>query len=320
MRVLGVNNAKAEAQWQELPVPKVAKGEIRIQVEAAGLNRADLLQIKGLYPGSVEIPTLGLECSGIIDQVGAGVDEAWLGRKVCALLRGGAIAEYVVCSPSVVVSAPKGLELSLAAGLCETWCTALLNLWDQAKLLPKERVLIHAGASGVGVAAVQLVRLLGAVPYITCGSQTKLDYCLARGAEAGVLRSQDWAAYFRGLGLQFDVILDPVGAGYLNKDLTVAANAARIAVFGLLGGTSTECNLVDFLSKNVTLFGRTLRTQPDSVKRRLLAELETIVWPAVQRGKVHHCVEQIVMPDEVLGGYRNMQQGDQVGKTIILMK
>ena len=115
MRVLGVNNAKAEAQWQELPPPKVEKGQIRIQVEAAGLNRADLLQIKGLYPGKVEIPTLGLECSGIIDQIGEGVDEAWLGRKVCALLPGGGIAEYVVCSPSVVVSVPNGLEL-LAAG------------------------------------------------------------------------------------------------------------------------------------------------------------------------------------------------------------
>lgn len=320
MRVLGVNNAKAEAQWQELPSPKVEKGQIRIQVEAAGLNRADLLQIKGLYPGKVEIPTLGLECSGIIDQIGEGVDEAWLGRKVCALLPGGGIAEYVVCSPSVVVSVPNGLELSLAAGLCETWCTALLNLWDQAAMIPKDKVLIHAGASGVGIAAIQLARLLGAIPYITCGSQTKLDYCLARGAEAGVLRTQDWAAYFRGLGLQFDVILDPVGAGYLNKDLSVAANGARIAIFGLLGGVSTDCNLVDFLSKNVTVFGRTLRTQHDRVKRRLLAELETIVWPAVERGKVHHGVEQIVMPDEIIEAYQNMQHGDQLGKTIVLMK
>ena len=320
MRVLGVNNAKAEAQWQELPSPKVEKGQIRIQVEAAGLNRADLLQIKGLYPGKVEIPILGLECSGIIDQIGEGVDEAWLGRKVCALLPGGGIAEYVVCSPSVVVSVPNGLELSLAAGLCETWCTALLNLWDQAAMVPKDKVLIHAGASGVGIAAIQLARLLGAIPYITCGSQTKLDYCLERGAEAGVLRTQDWAAYFRGLGLQFDVILDPVGAGYLNKDLSVAANGARIAIFGLLGGVSTDCNLIDFLSKNVTVFGRTLRTQHDRVKRRLLAELETIVWPAVERGKVHHAVEQIVMPDEIIEAYQNMLHGDQLGKTIVLMK
>ena len=320
MRVLGVNNAKAEAQWQELPSPKAEKGQIRIQVEAAGLNRADLLQIKGLYPGKVETPTLGLECSGIIDQIGEGVDEAWLGRKVCALLPGGGIAEYVVCSPSVVVSVPDGLELLLAAGLCETWCTALLNLWDQAAMVPKDKVLIHAGASGVGIAAIQLARLLGAVPYITCGSQTKLNYCLARGAETGVLRTQDWAAYFRGLGLQFDVILDPVGAGYLNKDLSVAATGARIAIFGLLGGVSTDCNLVDFLSKNVTVFGRTLRTQHDRVKRRLLAELETIVWPAVERGKVHHGVEQIVTPDEIIEAYQNMKHGDQLGKTIVLMK
>ena len=320
MQALTVNKNQPKAQWEELPPPVVGRGDVRIHVEAAGINRADLLQIKGLYPGKIDSPVLGLECSGVIDQVGEGVDEAWLGRKVCALLRGGGIAEYVVCSPSVVVSAPERLELSLAAGLCETWCTALFNLWDQAQVIPKEKVLIHAGASGVGVAAIQLARLLGAVPYITCGSQAKLDYCLARGAEAGVLRSQDWAAYFRGLGLQFDVILDPVGAGYLNKDLSVAANAARIAIFGLLGGTSTDCNLVDFLSKNVTLFGRTLRTQTNPVKRRLLAELETIVWPAVQRGKVHHGVEQIVMPDEVIEAYQNMQHGDQLGKTIILIK
>lgn len=320
MRALTVNENKPEAQWEDLPLPVVGRGEVRIHVEAAGLNRADLLQIKGLYPGKIENPVLGLECSGVIDQVGEGVDEAWLGRKVCALLPGGGIAEYVVCSPSVIVSAPPGIELSLAAGLVETWCTALFNLWDQAHLVPKEKVLIHAGASGVGVAAIQLARLLGATPYITCGSEHKLQYCLARGAEAGVLRSNDWSAYFRGQGLQFDVILDPVGAGYLNKDFSVSAQAARIAVIGLLGGVTTDCNLVDFLSKNITLFGRTLRTQSNSVKRRLLAELETIVWPAVQRGKVHHAVEQIVMPDEVIDAYNTMQVGDQVGKTIILMR
>ena len=303
MRVLGVNNAKAEAQWQELPPPKVEKSQIRVQVEAAVLNRADLPQSKGLYLGKVEIPIPGLECSGIIDQIDEGVDEAWLGRRVCALLPDGRIAEYVVCSPSVVVSVLNGLELSLAAGLCETWCTALLNLWDPAAMVPKDNVLIHAGASGVGNAAIQLARLLGAVPHITCGSQTKLDYCLARGAEVGVLRSRDWAAYFRGLSFQFDVILDPVGAGYPKKDLSVAANGARIAIFDLLGGVSTDRNLVDFLSKNVTVFGRTLRTQHDRVKRRLLAELETIVWPAVERGNVHHCVEQIVMPDEIIEAY-----------------
>lgn len=320
MRVLSVNNAKAQAEWQELPCPKVEKGEIRIQVKAAGLNRADILQIRGLYPGKVDNPVLGLECSGIIDQVGEGINEAWLGREVCAVLRGGGIADYVVCSPSVVVSAPNGIDLSLAAGLCETWCTALLNLWDQAKLVPRERVLIHAGASGVGVATIQLTRLLGGVPFITCGSEKKLQYCLDRGAEAGVLRTQDWAAYFHELGLQFDVIFDPVGAGYLNKDLRLAANAARIAVVGLLGGIQTECNLLELLSKNITVFSRTLRTQPDSVKRRLLAELETIVWPAVARHKVHHGVERIVMPDEILGAYQEMQQGKQFGKTVVLIR
>jgi putative PIG3 family NAD(P)H quinone oxidoreductase len=320
MRALTVDHVKGEAVWQDIADPVPSHGEVRIVVEAAGLNRADLLQIKGKYPGKVASNVLGLECSGVVADVGPGVDEAWIGRKVCALLSGGGLAESVVCSPSVLVSVPDGMELSLAAGLCETWCTALFNLWDQAAVRPRERVLIHAGGSGVGIAAVQLTRLLGAIPYVTCGSEAKLEYCMAHGAETGVVRTQDWAAYFRGLGVSFDVILDPVGAGYLNRNLTVAADASRIALIGLLGGVQAEANLLEFLAKNVTLFGRTLRTQPVQVKRRLLAELETIVWPALQRGRVHHAVEQIFNRDEIDLAYARMQEGDQVGKAIVVMK
>lgn len=320
MRALTVDHVKGEAVWQDIADPVPSHGEVRIVVEAAGLNRADLLQIKGKYPGKVASNVLGLECSGIVAEVGPGVDEAWIGRKVCALLSGGGLAESVVCSPSVLVSVPDGMELSLAAGLCETWCTALFNLWDQAAVRPRERVLIHAGGSGVGIAAVQLTRLLGAIPYVTCGSDAKLAYCIAHGAETGVVRTQDWAAYFRGLGVSFDVILDPVGAGYLNRNLTVAADASRIALIGLLGGVQAEANLLEFLAKNVTLFGRTLRTQPVQVKRRLLAELETIVWPALQRGRVHHAVEQIFTRDEIDLAYARMQEGEQIGKAIVVMK
>ncbi|MDB9862432.1 zinc-binding dehydrogenase [Litorivicinus sp.] len=320
MRVLVANNAKSEAIWQEIPDIKASDGQVRIAVEAAGLNRADLLQIKGKYPGKIDGMGLGLECSGVVDQVGRGVDKAWCGRKVCALLRAGGLADYVVCSPSVLVSVPNGIELSLAAGLCETWCTALFNLWDQARVRPRERVLIHAGGSGVGAAAIQLTRLLGAIPYVTCGTEDKLDYCLRLGAEAGVLRTTDWVAHYQGLGLQFDVVLDPVGGAYLDKNLSVAGDSARIALIGLLGGLTAEANLLEFLTKNVTLFGRTLRTQSDHVKRRLLAELETIVWPALQRGRVHHAVEQIFTTDEVSIAYARMQDSDQMGKSIVVLK
>ncbi len=320
MRALVVNDAKGEACWQEIDAPEPQFGEVRIRVAAAGLNRADLLQVRGLYPGAIESPILGLECSGIVDAIGGGVDDAWHGRKVCALVRSGAMAEYVVCSTSVLVSAPPNLELTLAAGLVETWCTALFNLWDQSALKPKEKVLIHAGGSGVGIAAIQLVRLLGAIPYLTCGTPEKLKYCIERGAEGGVTRDQDWAAYFRGLGVRFDVILDPVGAGYVNRNLSVIANSGRIALIGLLGGIHAECNLVELLSKNVTLTGRTLRNQPDAVKRRLLAELETIVWPAVARGRVDHAVRQIYMPDEINQAFERMQTGEQIGKSVIALQ
>ena len=320
MRALCIDTEAESSVWQDVPTPDAGPGEVRIAVEAAGLNRADLLQIKGKYPGQVHDPVLGLECSGVVDQVGPGVDTAWVGRKVCALLHGGGLADYVICSPQVLVSVPQGMELVLAAGLCETWCTALFNLWDQANVRPKERVLIHAGGSGVGVAAIQLTRLLGAVPYVTCGSDEKLAYSLARGAEHGILRSDDWGAYFRGQGIKFDVILDPVGGAYLDQNLRLAANSARIALIGLLGGLKTEANLLELLSRNVTLFGRTLRTQPVSVKRRLLAELETIVWPALQRGRVHHAVEQIYTADEVNIAYQRMQDGTQTAKSIVVMK
>lgn len=320
MRALIANTDREVAEWVELAEPSPARGQLKIRVEAAGLNRADLLQVKGLYPSPVDSDVLGLECSGVVVEVGQGVDEAWLHRKVCALLPHGGLAEYVVCSPQVLVSVPEGVELSLAAGLCETWCTALLNLWDQAELKPKEKVLIHAGASGVGAAAIQLARLLGAVPYVTCGSEAKLEYCQRLGAETGVLRDQEWAAYFRGLGVQFDVILDPVGGAYVDHNVSVARRGARIALIGLLGGVRTNANLGAFLGKNLTLFGRTLRTQPESVKRRLLAELETIVWPAFQRGRVEHCVEQIFSPDEVEQAYTRMAANDQLGKTIVVMR
>lgn len=320
MRALIADSTDSRARWAEVPEPTAGRGQVRIAVEAAGINRADLLQIKGLYPRQLDTDRLGLECSGVVVDIGAGVDEAWLNRKVCALVPGGGLAESVVCSPQVLVSVPDGLELSLAAGLCETWCTALLNLWDQATLKPKERVLIHAGSSGVGVAAVQLTRLLGATPYVTAGSEEKLAYCQRLGAASGASRHQDWAAFFRGQGLQFDVILDPVGAGYLEKNLSVAAGSARICLIGLLGGVRADANLMDVLAKNITLFGRTLRTQPDTVKRRLLAELETIVWPAISRGRVHHCVEQIYSPDEIDLCYQRMQAGESLGKSIVVLK
>ena len=172
----------------------------------------------------------------------------------------------------------------------------------------------------MGIAAIQLVRLLGAVPYLTCGTPDKLAYCLERGAAGGVTRDQDWAAYFRGQGLQFDVILDPVGAGYVNRNLSVIANSGRIALIGLLGGTHADCNLVELLKKNVTLTGRTLRNQSNQVKRRLLAELETIVWPAVSRGRVDHAVHQIYMPDEITQAFDRMQAGEQIGKSVIVLQ
>ncbi len=320
MCVSVVNNAKAEAHWQELRSPKLEKSEICIQVEAAGLNRTDLLRIKVLGAGKVENPILGLEYSEIIDRVGESIDETRLGRKVCALFRVGGISGYVVWPPLVIMPYRSVIELSPAGDLYEIWHIEIFNLWNKALLISKEKIPIHAGASEVGIEAIQPERLLEPISRDACGTEDKLGYCLEWSAEASVLRIQNWAGHVQELQLQFEVVLDPVGAGYLYKDLSLSANSARVAVIVLLGGTKTDCNPLKFLSKNVTLLGRRLRIQSNSVKRRLPTELETFSWPAVARGKVYHGVEQIVMPDEVVGAYQAIQHGEQTGKTIMVMK
>ncbi|MNZ78025.1 Phthiocerol synthesis polyketide synthase type I PpsC [compost metagenome] len=263
--------------WVEAPTPVCDVGQVRIRVAAAGLNRADLLQRAGLYPappGASQV--LGLECSGVISEVGPG--SSWqVGDRVCALLAGGGMAEEVVVDARHVLPVPEGLSLTEAAALPEVYSTAWLNLFQLAALKPGEKVLLHAGASGVGSAAIQLCKAFGNPCWVSVGSTDRLAYCQALGAQGGVVRT-DGLEGLSELG-PFDVILDPVGANYAELNLKVLARDGRWVLIGLMGGRETRLDLAQVLAKRIQLVGSTLRNRDDQFKADLLSDLSVHVWP-----------------------------------------
>lgn len=275
MRAL--QGVEGNIDWVSVPDRPCQSGQIRVRVAAAGLNRADLLQRAGLYPPPPGAPeTLGLECAGVVSETGAG--SRWrVGDRVCCLLAGGGMAEEVVVDGRHALPVPEGLSLIEAAVLPEVYATAWLNLFQLGHLVAGEKVLLHAGASGVGSAAIQLCKAFGNPCWVSVGSAERLAYCVELGAQGGVLR-QDGLA---GLGdfAPFDVILDPVGAAYAEYNLQWLAQDGRWISIGLMGGRQAQLDLALLLGKRVQLIGSTLRSRSDDFKACLIDELSARVWP-----------------------------------------
>ena len=279
-----LQGVEGHVEWVEEPSPACDVGQVRIRVAAAGLNRADLLQRAGLYPappGASQV--LGLECSGIISEVGPG--SSWqVGDRVCALLAGGGMAEEVVVDGRHVLPVPEGLSLAEAAALPEVYSTAWLNLFQLAALKPGEKVLLHAGASGVGSAAIQLCKAFGNPCWVSVGSADRLAYCEALGAQGGVVHT-DGLEGLNDLG-PFDVILDPVGANYAGLNLKVLARDGRWVLIGLMGGRDAKVDLAQVLAKRVQVIGSTLRNRDDQFKADLFTDLHQQVWPLFAEGRL----------------------------------
>jgi putative PIG3 family NAD(P)H quinone oxidoreductase len=290
--VKALQGVEGRGMWAEYQTPACDVGQVRIQVAAAGLNRADLLQRAGLYPpppGASE--ALGLECSGVITEVGAG--SPWqLGERVCALLPGGGMAEEVVVDSRHVLPVPEGVSLHEAAALPEVYATAWLNLFQLAQLKPGEKVLLHAGASGVGSAAIQLCKAFGSPCWVSVGSAERLSYCEALGAQGGVLRDKEHLPGLRDFA-PFDVILDPVGATYAALNLELLARDGRWVNIGLMGGRNAEVDLAQLLSKRIQLIGSTLRNRDDDFKAELIRELHQFVWPLFEQGRLEPKLERL---------------------------
>ncbi len=305
--------------WTEVPTPDPGPGEIRIRVRATAVNRADLLQRLGHYPPPPGAsPILGLEAAGEVDAVGLGAGWA-VGDRVCALLSGGGYAERVVCPGSHALPILPGMTFEEAAALPEVLATAHLNLWGEGRLQAGERVLLHAGASGVGTAAIQLCRAFGNPCFVTAGADDKIARCIAIGAEGGAnRRSGPWLAAVREWApAGVHVILDPVGGGYLGDDLAALAPGGRIVVIGLMGGREAKVDLGRLLVKRLRIVGSVLRSRTDAEKTAIIHELAQDVWPLVARGEVKPIIDRILPIEEVEAAFLAVASDATFGKVVL---
>lgn len=295
--------------------PSCGAGQVRIRVVAAGINRADLLQAAGLYPPPPGVSDiLGLECAGIISEVGAG--SHWqVGDRVCALLAGGGMAEEVCVDARHVLPVPQGLSLLEAAAIPEVYATAWLNVFQLAQLQPGEKVLLHAGASGVGSAAIQLCKAFNSPCWVSVGSAERLAYCQALGAEGGALRGES----MEGLHdfAPFDVILDPVGASYAAQNLKMLALDGRWVNIGLMGGRRAELDLAQLLSKRIQLIGSTLRSRSDAFKGQLIAQLTEKVWPLFASGQLQAQAEEVFAWTDAEAAFARLASNQVNGKVVL---
>ncbi len=312
-----LQGVEGQLEWVERPSPACDVGQVRIRVAAAGLNRADLLQRAGHYPpppGASDI--LGLECSGVIVEVGAG--STWqVGDRVCCLLAGGGMAEEVVVDARHALPVPAGLSLAEAAALPEVYATAWLNLFQLAALKPGEKVLLHAGASGVGSAAIQLCKAFGSSCWVSVGSAQRLAYCEELGAQGGALRGEGLES-LRDFG-PFDVILDPVGANYAELNLQLLARDGRWVNIGLMGGSKAQLDMALVLGKRIQLIGSTLRNRDEQFKAELMADLQHHVWPLFEEGRLQPRLERAFPAADAEQAFVELAGNGVAGKLVLLI-
>jgi putative PIG3 family NAD(P)H quinone oxidoreductase len=306
--------------WTTVKAPELGVGEVRIRVAASAVNRADLVQRSGAYPpppGASDI--LGLECAGEVLEVGEGVNRVVPGDRVCALLAGGGYAEEVVVAAGQVLPVPDGLDFHQAAALPEVFATAFLNLYMEASLTPGEKVLLHAGASGVGTAAIQLCQLTNNDCFVTAGNASKIERCVALGASTGWNRHdgsfgpalREWAP------AGVDVILDPVGAGYLSDNLAALNTDGRLVVIGLMGGAETTLNLGLMMVKRLRIIGSTLRARTVAAKAQVMDRLAREVWPHIESGRITPIVETVIPIEEADRAHTLVAADQTFGKVVL---
>ena len=305
-------------EWMK---PHPRPREILVRVGATALNRADILQRQGKYPPPEgESPILGLEMAGVVEAVGEAAGRWRPGDRVCGLLGGGGYAEYAVIREDIALPVPEGMPLTGAAGIPEAFLTAFQALNWLAKLQEGERVLIHAGASGVGAAAIQLARAMGAHPIVTA-SAAKHAICLELGAVHAVdYKKQDFETevleYTHGQGV--DVALDFIGGPYFQRNLNVLAPEGRLILLGFLGGAQADkLNMGPILHKRLLVAGSTLRARSLDYKARLSKELYEYAWPLFEQGKLRPVIDTVYDWKDVAKAHRYMEENRNQGKVIL---
>jgi putative PIG3 family NAD(P)H quinone oxidoreductase len=304
--------------WSEVPDPAPREGEVVVNVTAAAVNRADLMQRQGFYPPPPGAPAYpGLECSGVISAVGPGVAGRSVGERVCALLAGGGYAERAAVPAGQLLPVPQGMSLQEAAALPEVACTVWSNVVDIAGLRKGETLLVHGGGGGIGTFAIQLGKALGATVIVTARGR-KHEQLRALGADYTIdYTSADFVDQTRALG-GADVILDIIGAKYLNRNVDALAPDGRIAIIGMQGGRTGELDLGALMAKRGSVSATTLRARPAEQKARIVQKVRDQVWPLVDAGEIRPIIDRSLPMADAAQAHRLMEGSDHLGKILLL--
>jgi len=303
------------------PIPKAGAGEVLVRVAAAGVNRPEVLQRQGKYPPPPGAPSiLGMEIAGTVVALGEGVDDSLLGKKVCALIAGGAYAEYAVAPAGQCLEVPERLSLVEAAALPETLFTVWSNLFDRGWAQPGESVLVHGGTSGIGTMAIALAKLFGLTILVTAGSDEKCAAARGLGADLAInYKTQDFVeevkTFTGGKGVQ--IVIDMVGGDYVARNLQCLAEDGRHVSIAVQGGATATIPVWDVMRRRLTLTGSTLRPRSVEFKSLLADELRRHVWPLVAEGKLKPIIDRSFPLAEAPAAHRRMEAGEHVGKIVL---
>ena len=302
-------------------VPDPGLDEVLIRVEAAGVNRPDIMQRKGLYPpppGATDV--LGLEISGTVVKKGKNVVEPEVGAQVCALVSCGGYAEYCLASALICLPVPKKISLQHAAGIPETFFTVWTNVFERGQLKSGETLLVHGGSSGIGTTSIQLGKAFGATVYTTAGTQEKCEYCKKLGADVAInYNENDFEAEIKTLteNRGVDVILDMVGGPYFPKNIKILAVQGRLLQIALMQGYKAEVDFRPLLMKRVTLTGSTLRPRSVKEKAEIARALRKEVWPLMDSGTIRPIIHQTFPLEKAADAHRLMESSNHIGKILL---
>ena len=303
------------------PVPKPAPGEVLIKVAAAGVNRPDVLQRRGLYPPPAGAPSIpGLEVAGTIAAVDDGVTTFEPGQPVCALLAGGGYAEYAVAPAGQCLPVPDALSMVEAAAMPETLFTVWTNLFERAYARDGETVLVHGGTSGIGTMAIALAKLFGLRILVTCGSDEKCARAEALGADGAInYREQDFAEAVKDFtgGRGVDIVLDMIGGDYFPRNLACLADDGRHVSIAVQRGAEADLDLFDIMRRRLTITGSTLRPRSAEFKSLVAQELLDAVWPHVEGGELRPVVDATFPLAEAAEAHKHMESGQHIGKIVL---
>lgn len=305
----------------ERPTPAPTGDQVLIKVFAAGINRPDIMQRRGMYPpppGASDIP--GLEIAGTVVALGKNIHHLKEGDKVCALVTGGGYAGYCLASEALCLPIPEGFSIIQAAALPETFFTVWSNVFDMARLLPKETILIHGGSSGIGTTAIQLVKAFNAHVIITAGSDAKCNFCRQLGADIVInYKEQDFVEIVTQLteNKGVDVILDMVGGDYFPRNLKCMAVNGRLLQIAIQNGPKAEINLLTLMLKRLTISGSTLRSRDNAFKAKIAEKLRQKIWPLLANGQISPVIDSTYSLCDAAKAHERMESSQHIGKIIL---